>query len=211
MPGPRKDDATRMIRYPIPLLALVLSVSPADAAVTLGFLSRDFGEVYPHAYIELTGTTDADPGHAVDANYGFTAISATPAVLLGPVAGEVMSVNAVYRRKSQRHFSVRLTDARYAEILALVDRWRTRPGKTYSLNRRNCVHFVAAVARAVGLSADDDPKLMKKPRSFLEKVTRANPQVDTGDAFTPEQVTPKRSPAQAGAWTRPLHLARPDV
>jgi len=184
-----------MIRL-LPLL-LLLACAPAEAAVTLVFLSRDFGEVFPHAYVEVTGATDADPGHPVDANYGFTATATTPAILLGPVAGEIMSVNTIYRRKSLRHFSIRLTDARYAQVMALVETWRTLPGRSYSLNRRNCVHFVAAVARTVGLSAEDDPALMKKPRSFLEKVTRANPQVRVEEPASPEQ--PVRTPAEAGA------------
>lgn len=173
------------LRHALLALLLLAPFAPTQAAVTIHFLSRDFGETFPHAFIELGGTIDADPARPIDANYGFTATSSSPAVLLGSVPGEVISVSPAYRRKSQRHFSVRLTDAQYAQVMDEVHRWETLPGKSYNLNRRNCVHFVAAVARLIGLSAADDPRLMKKPRSFLEQVTRTNPTVDLAAASLP--------------------------
>lgn len=174
------------VRVRLLLLALLLGLGvPAQAAVTITFLSRDFGESFPHAFVEVTGATDADPATAVDTNYGFTAKAVTPAILMGSVGGKVDQVDAGYVRKSQRHFAVRLSDAQYAEVLRTVDEWRNLPAPSYNLNRRNCVHFVAAVARAIGLDAADAPGLMKKPRSFLVGVTAKNPTVDTSIATVP--------------------------
>jgi hypothetical protein len=45
------------------------------------------------------------------------------------------------------------------------------------MNRANCVHFVADLARAAGLRVEEVPRLMKRPRSFLLHVREQNPQL----------------------------------
>lgn len=147
---------------------------PAQAAVTLTFLSRDLGVDFPHAFVEISGATDADPQNAVHANYGFTARVVSPSILFGPVNGEIMSVSDGYVKGSDRHFSVQLTDKQYADFLRLVDQWRTLPGRSYDLHKRNCVHFVAAVVDFAGLKAVRAGDLMLKPRSFLDDVASEN-------------------------------------
>lgn len=153
--------------------AAVLSPGAAFAAVEISFYSKEFGASFPHAFVALTGTLD-DTGEKIDANYGFTATHVSPAVLMGSVQGEVMSVDAAYMAKSDRHFAVVLSDEEYRQVMATVERWRAMKQPSYNLNRQNCVHFVAHVAAAIGMTAETPNRLMKKPRSYLQSLTRAN-------------------------------------
>lgn len=165
-----------MARLLRPLLALCLLVAalPAQAAVTITFWSHEFGNSFPHAFITLRGVPDAG-GAPVDANYGFTAKSVTPALLFGSVPGEVEPSKPAYIAGSDAQFSVVLTDAQYAQVLALIAAWDEKTGDgRYSLNRRNCVHFVKEAARIAGLTDLDRPRLMKKPRSYLRSIGEAN-------------------------------------
>lgn len=147
--------------------------SAASAAVEISFLSKEFGSSFPHAYVALEGTLDRT-GEKIDVNYGFTATQVSPAVLMGSVNGEIMSVDKAYMRSSDRHFAITLTDEEYDRVIETVKRWRQLKQPSYNLNRRNCVFFVAEVAAALGMQADTPPPLMKKPRSYLEVLTRAN-------------------------------------
>lgn len=154
---------------------LALLPAPALAAVTIAFWSRDFdGNYFPHAYFTLRGTPDAG-GPPIDANYGFTARSISPALLFGNVGGKVEAAKRGYMDASQVRFAVTLSDAQYARVLDLVRGWDQKTGNaTYNLGKRNCVHFVREAALIAGLSADF-PKLMKKPGRFLKAVEDANP------------------------------------
>ena len=156
------------------LLALLwLWIAPAQAAVEISFHSKDLGTSFPHAFIVLTGTVDAT-GEPVNANYGFTVRNAVgPSVLLGRVRGVVDSVGPNYIEHSNRHFSMVLTDDQFQQLLALVERWHRLPQPSYSLDRRNCVTFVAEVAVLLGLEADTHG-LMRRPRAFLDRVRERN-------------------------------------
>lgn len=154
-------------------LLVLLLPAPAAAAVDIIFYSKEFGSSFPHAYVALNGTLDRS-GERIDSNYGFTAKHVSPAVLMGSVQGEIMSVDAKYQSESDAHFSIRLSDEEYDRVMATVERWRTLKQPSYNLNRQNCVFFVAHVAAALGMTADRPPALMKKPRSYLEMVGRAN-------------------------------------
>jgi hypothetical protein len=161
-----------------PLLVLLAfgalaSPVPASAAVEISFLSKEFGSSFPHAYVALDGTLDRT-GERISANYGFTAVHVSPAVLMGSVNGEVMSVDAAYMRSSDRHFVITLTDAEYDHVMRTVERWRALKQPSYNLNRQNCVFFVAHVAAALGMKAETPGALMKKPRSYLEMLGREN-------------------------------------
>lgn len=166
-----------MARLFRPLLALLLAfawVLPAQAAVTITFWSHELGNSFPHAFITLRGVPDAG-GAPVDANYGFTAKSVTPALLFGSVPGEVEPAKIGYINGSDAQFSVVLTDAQYAQVLALVAAWDEKTGDGhYNLNNRNCIHFVKEAARIAGLTDLDRPQLMKKPRSYLQAIEAVN-------------------------------------
>lgn len=164
-----------MMMFRVPLLLVVLLAGwPAGAAVTLTFYARELGARFPHAFVHTTGATDAEPDVVIDANYGFTAKRLTPALLTGPVPGEIVAVDGAYIAKSDPHLTLTLSDDQYRRVLATVERWRGLPGRSYDLNRRNCVHFVGDVARAVGLRVTDPPALMKRPRSYLIDLARMN-------------------------------------
>lgn len=162
-----------ILRTVAPLLLALGSVVPAQAAVTITFWSQEFGQNFPHAFFSFSGTPDAG-GPAVDESYGFTAKAITPALLMGSVGGMIDRPKPSYIAKSNAHFSVVLSDAQYASVRALIDEWGEKGDTHYNLNRRNCVHFVAEAARRAGLTVVEDRKLMKKPRSFIQSVERAN-------------------------------------
>jgi hypothetical protein len=157
------------------LAALLLALAPAEvlAAVKISFYSKEFGASFPHAFVAFEGNLDAT-GEKIEANYGFTATHVTPAVLMGSVKGEVMSVDAAYQAKSDRHFTIALSDSEYAQVMAAVERWRALKQPSYNLNRKNCVYFVADIAGTLGMKADTPKALMKKPRSYLRSLLDAN-------------------------------------
>lgn len=159
----------------IALLCLCLGYAlPAQAAVTITFWSHELGNSFPHAFFTLRGIPDAG-GAPVDVNYGFTAKSVSPALLMGPVSGMLDIAKPTYINGSDAQFSVVMTDAQYTQVLKLVDAWSEgKPDSVYRLGDHNCVHFVKEAARIVGLSGLDQPKLMKKPRSYLKAVGAAN-------------------------------------
>ena len=159
----------------IALLCLCVGYAlPAQAAVTITFWSHELGNSFPHAFFTLRGVPDAG-GAPVDANFGFTAKSVSPALLMGPVAGKLDIARPTYIAGSDAQFSVVMTDAQYTAVLQLVDAWSEgKPDSVYRLGDHNCVHFVKEAARLVGLTALDQPKLMKKPRSYLKAVLADN-------------------------------------
>jgi len=169
---------TRGLRLILLFLLLLCAglTTPARAEVVVSFYSHDFGDRFPHAFIVLRGKVDAT-GEVVDANYGFTASSVSPAILLGSVKGEVQTSKPDYIAKSDRQFDVTVDDATYARLMAKVAEWRDREQPSYSLNKRNCVHFVMELAEVVGLQVNRKSKLFKKPKSFLIEVKGLNPRL----------------------------------
>lgn len=165
----------RLLLTPIFLLLLSLA-SPAAAQVVVTFYSHELDDHFPHAFFTVKGRTVAD-GAVVDTNYGFTARSITPAILFGSVPGRIDIAKPGYVAHSDAHFEVTLSDAQYAALMAVVEKWRNAPGDSYNMNRANCVHFVAEAAEAVGLTVSFPKKLMKKPRSYLEEIRRLNPEL----------------------------------
>ena len=145
----------------------------AQAQIEIAFYSKDMASSFPHAYIRLTGT-DEQTGQAVDTNYGFTPVSLGPGVLFGNVKGMIETASPLYVQRSDRHFALKLTDAQYHMVLGIVDKWRNARQPSYNLNQRNCITFVADVAIALGLNAPVIPKLMKKPKSYLNQITALN-------------------------------------
>lgn len=164
-----------MFRYWSLFIAVFWAVVPlsAQAEVVATFYSHDFGENFPHAFVKLKGTVEAT-GQAVDTNYGFTAVSVSPAILMGSVKGMVETKDAKYIAASNPHFSVKLTDAEYQRFMAFVDKWRNLPGKSYNLGKRNCVHFAMEAATLLGLSVNRQSKFFKKPKTFLLEVMGLN-------------------------------------
>ena len=158
---------------------LLLWALPAAAAVDLSFHSYGgglFSGRYPHTFILMKGKLDKN-GQAVNENYGFTAKEVTLAILQGPVAHDIMVEKSDYISKTKRHFSVTLSDAQYYRIKREVSAWRNAPGKYYDLDNRNCIHFVGAMAKIVGLKVDYPKSMMRKPKKWLDHVKSLNPQL----------------------------------
>lgn len=165
-----------MFRYLTMFVATIVGLGSvsASAEVTATFYSHDFDDYFPHALVKLQGTVDST-GEAVDTNYGFTAVNTTPAILWGPVKGMIETKDAKYVANSNPHFTLKLTDTQYAQIIKMVEEWRTLPGKSYILNSRNCVHFTMEAAALLGLRVNRKSKFFKKPKSFLLEVMALNP------------------------------------
>ena len=166
--------AVRRLARILAAFILALGAVPAWAAVDVSFYSHELGSSFPHAFITLDGTLDRS-GERIAEDYGFSAKTISPAILMGKVKGEVSSDhNASYVKGSNKHFTLTLSDAEYDRLVATVERWRTAKQPSYDLGKANCVHFVAELAAALGMEAAPKKGLMKKPRSFLDGVTRAN-------------------------------------
>lgn len=155
-------------------LCACLSSGSAYAEVVATFYSHDFGDHFPHAFVKLEGKVDST-GEKVDTNYGFTAVSVSPAILMGSVKGMIETKGEKYIASSNRHFSLRLSDSEYAKLITLVDKWRNMPGKSYNLNSRNCVHFAMEAAALLGLNINRKSKFFKKPKSFIIEMMKLNP------------------------------------
>lgn len=161
------------------VVALSLLAIPALAQVTVHFHSFNgsvFVGRYPHTFVVFEGTLDAT-GERIDENFGFSAISALEAMSGEPARHEVVVERPQQVARTNRHFSVPLTDAAYRTLRAEVEAWRNHPGRYYELDRRNCVHFVARLAQLAGLTVDVPQNLVRRPKAWLNYVTRQNPQL----------------------------------
>ena len=167
---------TRVLALLLSLLAM-LAPATASAEVLLSFHSFSgsvFSGRYPHTFIVLEGTLDAT-GERVNENYGFTAKEVSRAVLQGPVEHAIQVEPPKYIASTKRHFTVKLSDAQYRKVKTEVERWRTAPGKYYDLERRNCIHFVGAMAEIVGIRVDYPRSMLRKPRQWLDHLSKLNP------------------------------------
>ncbi len=170
-----------MIRI-LPLIAALLAMlwtAPAMAQVKLTFHSFNgsvmFGR-YPHTFVSMTGTLKAS-GKAVSENYGFTAKKVSPAILRGPVYHDIMIEKPKYLKKTNKHFTVTISDAQYRQIVAEMKKWRDAPGKYYDLDKRNCIHFVGKVAQIAGLKVSYPEKMLRRPKKWLNHIAAMNPQL----------------------------------
>lgn len=167
----------RIFRTALLLLALGWS-SFAAAAVDITFHSFN-GSVlagrYPHTFVSMEGTLEN--GTPVKENFGFSAKRASLAVLNGPVEHMILVEEEKWLRKTNRHFTLSMTDEQYRKVSALVEAWRNAPGKYYDLETRNCIHFVGEIAKIMGLKVNYPDKLLRKPKSWLNYITTLNPQL----------------------------------
>lgn len=160
------------------LIALTWS-GAASSAVEIHFHSFNgsvlFGR-YPHTFIVLDGTLEAT-GEAVKENYGFTAKKVSTAILSGPVVHDISIEKPKYLKKTNRHFSMTITDRQYRRIVAEVKKWRDAPGKHYDLDARNCIHFVGRMGEILGLKVEYPKKMLRRPKKWLNHITGLNPQL----------------------------------
>ena len=169
----------RFLRLALSLFALLAFAQPASAKVEVSFHSFNgsvfFGR-YPHTFVVFDGTLD-DTGQKVHENFGFTAKHVSPAILSGPVDGDVWTEQEKWIAKTNRHFTVTVDDDTYRKMRAEVDFWDHHPGKFYDLDTNNCISFVGKMAQMVGLKVDYPKDLMRKPRAWLNHIAALNPQL----------------------------------
>ena len=160
---------TRFLTIIAALFAFVIA-TPAMAQVQMHFHSFNgsvfFGR-YPHAFVVLEGTLEAT-GEPVSENYGFTAKSVSTAILSEPPK---------YVQSTNRHFSVTLSDEQVAKVRATMRKWRDAPGNAYDLDTRSCIHFVGEMARIAGLDVVYPKKMLRRPKKWLNHLTRLNPEL----------------------------------
>lgn len=164
------------------LLAVCLSVtlagSPAAAAVTATFYAHSGNKIrggwllFPHAYVTLTGTVDAT-GEVVDEAVGFTAKFPGPQLLMFSGPGIVERPDDLYLSEGQAYLTLTLSDAVYEAVMARIAHWSSPDGSTYSLWRRNCINFIADIARTAGLLTADEDTL--SPNGFMTGTAALNP------------------------------------
>ncbi|MEL6528774.1 MAG: hypothetical protein AAFQ27_02370 [Pseudomonadota bacterium] len=168
----------RLVLHILALLALVWS-GPALADVQIHFHSFNgsvlFGR-YPHTFIVLDGELEST-GKAINENYGFTAKKVSPAILNGPVFHDISVEKPKYLKKTNRHFSLTITDAQYHRIVREVSAWRNAPGKHYDLDNRNCIHFVGKMAQILGLKVEYPKKMLRRPKKWLNHIAAMNPKL----------------------------------
>ena len=164
----------RRIARLAPFLLLVFAALPAQARVVITFWSYENGGDFPHAFFTLHGMPDRG-GTPVRLSYGFTPKAITPAILLSTVPGKIDVTTKGYVARGLPHFAVPISDAQYDAVLRQVAEWGARGGNSYNVNKRNCVHFVAEAMRRSGLRVVEEPKLIKKPRSFTRSIAALNP------------------------------------
>jgi hypothetical protein len=157
---------------------LALTAGQAWAEVTLTFYAhpgarvRDGYLLFPHAYVQATGSLD-DTGDPVDWAAGFTARSPGPQLLFARGAGVVAYPDARYVGEGRPYLRLTVSDAAYRAVRARADWWAGPEGSVYDLRRRNCISFVADLARVAGLRTAAEPSM--KPGTFLEAMAALNP------------------------------------
>lgn len=150
---------------------------PAQAQVTLSFHGhaggtlRDGMVYFPHAYVRLQGRLST--GERVDEAHGFTAANPGPWLLAFRGRGLLAEPDVRYVAESRDYGAVILDDAGYAAVQARLAHWRSPAGSVYDLRRRNCITFVAEMARTAGLETPSEQTL--SPHTFLDGLAQLNP------------------------------------
>jgi hypothetical protein len=168
----------RWFRILAAALALLLWSGPALAEVTVTFYAHPGNRVsggyllFPHAYLHAEGTLD-DTGETVDWSAGFTARNPGPQLLFMAGVGVVAEPDQRYVHQGRPYVAVTLADAAYRALRARADWWASPEGSRYDLRRRNCITFIADMARMAGLTTGKEPSM--SPGRFMEELVALNP------------------------------------
>ncbi len=174
-------------------LLLALAGGPAWAEVVLTFYAhpgarvRDGYLLFPHAFVHATGSLD-DTGDPVDWSAGFTARSPGPQLLFARGVGVVANPDARYVGEGKPYLRLAVSDAAYRAVRARADWWGSPEGSVYDLRRRNCISFIADLARVAGLRTAAEPSM--KPGTFLEATAALNPLAAWREDAPPPPVPP---------------------
>lgn len=186
----------RLFRSLAPALLLALLAGQAWAEVTVTFYAHPGARIrgaellFPHAYVHAEGTVEAT-GEPVDWAAGFTAKSPGPQLLFVRGEGVVASPDARYVDEGRPFLTLTLDDATWYALRARAEWWNSPEGSVYDLRRRNCITFIADLARVAGLRTAPEPSM--KPGSFLEATAALNPEAAWREA--PLVIAPAAEPA----------------
>ena len=183
-------------------VVLALIAAPAWAAVTLTFYAHPGARIrggdllFPHAYVHASGSLD-DTGDTVEWSAGFTAKYPGPHLLLATGPGIVATPEPSYVGEGKPYLRLTVSDAVYRAVRARSDWWNGREGSLYDLRRRNCISFIADLARVAGLQTAAEPSM--KPGTFLEATAALNPAaawapVGVGETGEDPAKTPEPAP-----------------
>lgn len=173
---------SRLLTAALLVLAVCGLASPAQADVRVSFhsITGSFtGGRYPHAFVVFDGTL-AD-GTRVNTNYGFSARYTSQAISYGPAEHMIQTETQRMIARTNRHFTITVSDREYRRLLSEVLAWRDYPGRYYDLDERNCIHFVARLATLVGLRVEVPARYLQDPREWLNYVGRLNPQLNAAE------------------------------
>ena len=168
----------RLFRSLIAAVLLAFAAGPAWAEVTLTFYAHPGARIrggellFPHAFVHAVGVLD-DTGEPVDWAAGFTARNPGPQLLFARGAGVVLEPDPRYVGEGRPYLSLTVDDAVYQALRARADWWNGPEGSVYDLRRRNCITFIADLARLAGLQTAGEPSM--KPGTFLEATAALNP------------------------------------
>lgn len=174
-------------------LLLALAAGQAWAEVTITFYAHPGSRIrggdllFPHAYVHAVGTLD-DTGEPVDWSAGFTARNPGPQLLFMRDTGEVLAPDQRYVHEGQPYLKLVLGDDAFRAVRARAEWWNSPEGSLYDLRKRNCISFVADLARVAGLRTAPEPSM--RPGSFLEATAALNPQA----AWRPDMDGPEPRP-----------------
>lgn len=190
----------RLLKSFAAALLLMLCAGPALADVTVTFYAHPGNRIsggyllFPHAYLHAEGTLD-DTGETVDWSAGFTARNPGPQLLFAAGVGVVAEPDERYVDQGRPYVTVTLEDAAYRAMRAKADWWASPEGSRYDLRRRNCITFIAEMARMAGLVTGKEPSM--SPGRFMEELVALNPSLSPpAPSGTPEPAVPPATAAE---------------
>lgn len=164
---------------------------------------------FPHAYVRFTGQVDTT-GEIVDEAVGFTAANPGPHLLFFSGSGTLARPDQRYLSEGKRYFRIKISDEVFQSIRSRLNYWRSGPGSTYDLRRRNCITFVAEMARMTGLWTPAESTL--SPNTFLSEMAALNAKPPPVDVQSRPRLQAGQSPEMPGSRMQkePPDLERPD-
>lgn len=178
------------------LAAVFIAPQPAEARVRVSFYSHPWGMAltgylyFPHAFIVVEPD---GPSVSLSSrqSFGFTPVDTAIVMVTKHGRGMIIPEDERYRGVSVPHFSVEISDDQYVDLERGIESWKDN-GDPYDLRTRNCISFVAQMARLVDLKVGDMSTL--DPAAFLESIKRANMARINADAGLEANPTTPQAP-----------------
>ncbi|WP_420381825.1 hypothetical protein [Novosphingobium sp.] len=131
---------------------------------------------FPHAFIRFTGTLhDGASSQEIDETLGFNRAPSSGDGLFDYVIGAQGGVedDSDLLARSTPYVSKTVSDAEYRKLKAMADAWSSK-SSTYHGYFRNCMDFVGAIAKEMGLKTP--PTTGVEPTWYVSRIARENPE-----------------------------------